>query len=105
MDSTAWPDPDALLALVRRLPDDAVAHADFAAAVYFPLLCEVQALNPTDDPARVERVGEPVGRDGPDAAALFHGPVDLLGAAGLRGERDALALVERDLLRGDREHR
>src|SRR5687768_6914018 len=56
MSPADWPDSDALLALVRRLADDPVAHADFAGVVYLPLLREVQALHPAEDPARVTDV-------------------------------------------------
>lgn len=56
MDAPHWPDPDAVLALVRRLPTDPAAQAEFLAAVYRPLLREVQAAHPLEDPARVTDV-------------------------------------------------
>jgi hypothetical protein len=56
MDAPDWPDSDALGGLVRRLADDPAAHADFVAAVYGPLLRDLQAAHPAEDPARVADV-------------------------------------------------
>jgi DNA-directed RNA polymerase specialized sigma24 family protein len=56
MDAPDWPDQEALLALLGRLPADPTASADFAAAVYLPLLNEVRAAHRGDDPARLADV-------------------------------------------------
>jgi hypothetical protein len=53
MDAPVWPDQESVLALVRRLPDDPVAPAEFEVAVYLPLLHDVQTANRTEDPDRI----------------------------------------------------
>jgi DNA-directed RNA polymerase specialized sigma24 family protein len=53
MEASAWPDQETVLALVRRLPDDAVASAEFLALLYPILLQEIQSTHPTDDPAQI----------------------------------------------------
>src|SRR5687768_1541664 len=56
MDAPDWPDQETVLALVRRLTDDPAAHAEFLAAVYLPLLRDVQAAHPAEDEGRVADV-------------------------------------------------
>lgn len=50
MDAPDWPEQDTLLALVRLLPDDPAAPAEFLAAVYVPLVRDVQAVRRSEDP-------------------------------------------------------
>jgi hypothetical protein len=56
MDAPDWPEQDTLLALVRRLPADPAAPAEFLAAVYQPLIRDVQATHRSEDPARIADV-------------------------------------------------